>query len=63
MPDLAMCTGDGCPRRRECYRHRAVPSFHQPYHGTPPVKPDGSCDEFLELRPRDVLTEVVEEAP
>jgi hypothetical protein len=58
MPDISMCRGDGCPRKRECYRCRAVPSQRQSYFVTPPVRADGSCGSFLELRRGDVLTEI-----
>lgn len=62
MPDIAMCKGDGCPRKAECYRHRAVPtSQHQAYFSPPPVRADGSCAEFLELRKGDVLTDSITE--
>lgn len=58
MPDIAMCPGDGCPKKTDCYRYRAVPTPQsQAYFGTPPLAPDGSCPEFLKLRPRDRLTE------
>jgi len=62
MPDIAMCRGEGCPRKAECYRHRAVPTpRRQPYYATPPMRPDGSCDYFTELRRGDVLTDLIVE--
>ena len=27
MPDIAMCSGDGCPKKLDCYRHRTCPEF------------------------------------
>ena len=64
MPDIAMCRGDGCPRKRECYRHRAIPtSQRQGYFSPPPVRADGSCDSFLELRDGDALTQTWQEDP
>jgi hypothetical protein len=51
-----MCPGDGCPRKSECYRYRAVPTpLTQSYFAHPPIAVDGSCEEFLELRPHDRL--------
>jgi len=57
MPDIAMCPGNECSKKSACYRYRAVPTPHrQSYLITPPMKPDGSCDLFLELRRGDQLT-------
>jgi hypothetical protein len=61
MPDIAMCRGGGCPRRRECYRHRAVPMTQRQSSMPPPVRDDGSCDYFLELREGDALTDAWQE--
>ena len=47
MPDIAMCSGTGCPRRNECYRHRALPNGdRQSWFAQPPIKADLSCDAF-----------------
>lgn len=57
MPDIAMCQGDGCPKKLKCYRHRAVPTqTNQSYFATSPVRSDGSCDYFTKLLKCDVLT-------
>ena len=59
MPDIAMCTGESCPKRVACYRHRAVPMPRlQSYFATPPVRPDGTCDYFTELMKNDPVTEI-----
>lgn len=59
MPDIAMCPGDGCTKKQRCYRYRAIPTpRRQTYFATPPVKENGDCPEFLELRPNDRLAEV-----
>lgn len=61
MPDICMCEGTGCSRKKDCYRHRAVPTpLTQAYFGKPPLNADGSCDSFERLRPNDRLTEVHE---
>jgi hypothetical protein len=43
MPDITMCFGTGCPKKKTCYRYTAKPSFLQSYFDEPPLKPDGSC--------------------
>ena len=59
MPDIAMCRGDGCPRKAECYRYRAVPTpQRQSYFSHPPVQSDGACDKFLKLRRGDRLIDL-----
>lgn len=46
MPDIAMCNGEGCPKKDECYRHTAKPSeFRQSYFVEAPFK-EGVCDHF-----------------
>ena len=63
MPDIAMCKGDGCPRKADCYRYRAVPEpRRQAYFSPPPVRADGTCNDFLELRRGDRLTDVASES-
>ena len=46
MPDISMCSGEGCPMREQCYRYTAKPSEWQSYFGRPPIKEDGTCDYF-----------------
>ena len=45
MPDITMCTGEGCPMAEQCYRRRARPSHWQSYFASPPVR-DGKCEHF-----------------
>jgi hypothetical protein len=45
MPDIAMCTGEQCPKKQMCYRHTAKASDYQSYFMTPPIK-DGQCDHY-----------------
>jgi Protein of unknown function (DUF2934) len=52
MPsDITMCSGQGCPQRFECFRHRAVPvGFRQDwFEGTPRNPTTGECDAFWSL--------------
>ena len=39
MPDISMCTGNGCPRSSTCYRKTAKPSrYMQTYFTNPPFE-------------------------
>ncbi len=29
MPDIAMCTNEGCPLKQKCFRYTAKPSEHR----------------------------------
>ncbi len=61
MPDIAMCPGDGCPRKLDCYRHRAVPTpRRQTYFVKPPARADGSCDYFFAIMRGDLIATVPE---
>lgn len=54
MPDITMCWGEGCPRRKECYRYTAKPSTHQQsYFVAPPIKDGGECEYFWRLEEKD----------
>lgn len=45
MPDISMCSGEGCPRAPTCYRAQATPDeYRQTYFASPPMKPDQSCE-------------------
>jgi hypothetical protein len=62
MPDISMCTGEGCPKKSECYRHRARPSkYMQTYFATPPVQANGTCAYFSKVEPGDWLRETTDE--
>jgi len=46
MPDITMCSGEGCPHKEQCYRFTAKPSeFSQSYFVEAPIK-DGKCDHY-----------------
>tara|TARA_R110002072_G_scaffold3093_1_gene23171 strand:- start:1443 stop:1628 length:186 start_codon:yes stop_codon:yes gene_type:complete len=38
MPDISMCTGDGCTLKENCYRFKAKASHYQSYILEPPHK-------------------------
>lgn len=43
MPDITMCTGEGCKLKETCYRYKAKPDQYQYYFTKPPVK-NGNCE-------------------
>lgn len=45
MPDIAMCKGQDCPLKENCYRYTANPCEYQSYFLHPPHK-DGKCEHF-----------------
>jgi hypothetical protein len=45
MPDITMCSGEGCALRDTCRRFLAEPSRLQSYFIRPPVK-DGQCSHY-----------------
>lgn len=55
MADIAMCQGEGCPKRDECYRHTAPKSLHrQSYFTEAPLKASEpfECDYYLPILQR-----------
>lgn len=50
-PDIAMCKGDGCDRRKECYRFTAIPSMRQTYFAGK-VRVGEDCPHFIPLEKR-----------
>lgn len=48
MPDIAMCRGDDCEQRNQCYRYTAMPAMLQTWFKTPP-RFNGRCDYFLAI--------------
>lgn len=55
MPDISMCLGEGCKKRKECYRFTASPSDVQTYFLGVPHGPGEPCEYFwptTEQRPR-----------
>lgn len=49
MPDIAMCSGEGCAVRGECYRHTAKPGEWQVWFHTPP-REDGACMWIIPIK-------------
>ena len=44
MPDITMCSGEGCIKAGECYRHTAPEDKYQSYFGSPPFEERrGAC--------------------
>jgi hypothetical protein len=48
MADIAMCQGDQCPIKEDCWRYMAPASRWQSYLATPPYAKDG-CEYFWDM--------------
>lgn len=48
MPDIAMCTGDECPVKENCWRHMAPPDRYQSQFAAPPFTDEG-CEYFWDM--------------
>ena len=48
MPDITMCSGEGCPMRELCWRFTAPPTPNrQSFFAEPPLKEnDVDCDHY-----------------
>lgn len=47
MPDITMCSGEGCALKENCYRHKAIPSGRQSYFAKPPCDASGTeCKHY-----------------
>jgi len=48
MADIAMCQGDGCPVKEDCWRYMAPTGIWQTYLATPPYTEEG-CEYFWDM--------------
>lgn len=48
MPDIAMCNGEDCPVKENCWRYLAPPDHFQSYFAHPPATEEG-CDYFWDV--------------
>lgn len=53
MPDITMCSGEGCPLKENCYRFTATPNPAVPIHSQswfaePPIQGD-DCEYQIPL--------------
>lgn len=47
MPDIQMCTGEGCQKKDSCWRHTAKPDkCYQSWFDKPPFLENGDCEYF-----------------
>jgi len=47
MADISMCSGEGCPKKENCYRHTAYANeFMQSYFTEVPLKEDKTCEWY-----------------
>lgn len=50
MPDISMCSGEGCEKRKSCYRFKAKANeFRQAYFSTPPFDKESKVCEYYWL--------------
>ena len=49
MPDMTMCSGEGCPLQDKCDRVKSEPSICQSYFMTPPYEND-KCMYFIDSK-------------
>lgn len=52
MPDICMCPGGDCPRKKDCFRYRATPDIPQSYFMDPPYSQE-ECEYFEDINPYD----------
>jgi len=48
MPDIAMCNGDDCPVKENCWRYMAPADRWQSYFAAPPCNEEG-CEYFWDM--------------
>jgi hypothetical protein len=54
MPDITMCSGDGCPLKENCYRYLAeADPYRQSYFAEAPIK-NGECGQHWPTHPDKV---------
>jgi len=54
MPDITMCAGGDCPKKEDCYRYKAKPSYLQTYFVEIPYDTEKQqCDAFWDNKPRE----------
>ena len=49
MQDITKCTGVDCPKKEECFRYTAEPSYYQSYFSVEPFNRDTKqffCEMF-----------------
>ena len=50
MSDISKCKGEGCNKKRSCYRFLAPVSEYQSYFMDSPIKEDGTCNQYWEVK-------------
>ena len=54
MPDVTKCKSIKCEKRTSCYRYMSDPyHFGQSYFVNPPIKEDGSCEYYWEVKKKN----------
>jgi len=55
VADISMCSGNKCPIRESCLRHKAVPSRWQSFIAAAYNPSSKECENFAPLTPSDTL--------
>ncbi len=51
MPDITMCKGEGCKKKKKCYRYTAEPTkYWKSYFVKSPVDDTGNCPDFWPVK-------------
>lgn len=50
MSDISKCKGEGCNKKKSCYRFLAPASDYQAYFMDSPIKEDGTCNQYWEVK-------------
>ena len=58
MADITMCTGEGCPLAKTCYRHNAPSSMMQSFFMEAPYDSDEESCQYYWKDKDDVTDEV-----
>lgn len=58
MTDITKCTGEGCPRKHDCYRFVAKAGDYQSWFMQHPLQKDGTCDEFYPMNSKSRLKRI-----
>lgn len=56
MRDFYLCKNDDCPRKDFCYRHTAPRGYRAQFLRKGVLKPDNSCEHFIEINQRSPVS-------
>lgn len=50
MPDIAMCHGQDCPQRENCWRYKAKPNGDRQAYADFDARRDGPCTAYWPMK-------------